>query len=269
VTRSNLTAARLAALERSLTPQERDIIGTLDRLRVATTKQLRRIHFADHTNASAARQAPALLASLAERRIVTKLERQVGGIRAGSRAAVWSLDLAGQRLASACGPAGGPTRRPWTPSLAFLAHRLAVSECFVNLTERCRTDSLDLLDFDAEPLCWRRYASPFGGTHSLKPDAYVRLGIGDVERGAFIEIDRATEGRSALTRKFRAYRQYWETGREQARRGYFPRVVFAVPDEERKGLLIDRCAEQPEESWPLWQVVLADDLTGCLIEGSP
>ncbi len=265
MTRRYLTAKRLADLERTLTPRERDIIGTLDRLRVATTEQLRRIHFTDRTNASAARQAPALLAALAERRIVLKLERQVGGIRAGSRAAVWSLDLAGQRLASACGPAGGPTRRPWTPSLDFIAHRLAISECYVDLIERCRTSAFDLLDFDAEPLCWRRYASAFGGTHSLKPDAFVRLGIGEMERGSFVEIDCATEGRAAIFRKLRAYRQYWETGREQERRGYFPRVIFAVPDEERAGVLLDRFAEQPEETQPLWRVVRADDLTAALI----
>lgn len=254
MTRPYFTAKRIAHLEQGLAPRERAIIDTLDRLRVATTDQLKRIDCADLTPRSAARRAPALLAGLAERRIVAKLERQVGGIRAGSRSAVWSLDLAGQRLASVCGPAGGRSlRRPWTPSLAFLAHRLAVSECYAALTERCQSESVELLDFDAEPLSWRRYASPFGGTRYLKPDAFARLGVGDFERGAFIEVDRATEGRSALAGKLRAYRQYWETGREQQRRNYFPRVVFAVPDEDRKAVLVDLCAAQPDETWPLWQ----------------
>lgn len=266
--RPYFTAKRIAHLERSLAPRERAIIDTLDRLRVATTDQLKRIDFADLTPRSAARRAPALLAHLAERRIATKLERQVGGARAGSKAAVWSLDVAGQRLSSVCGPAGGRSlRRPWTPSLAFLAHRLAVSECYAALTERCRSESVELLDFDAEPLSWRRFASPYGGTQFLKPDAFARLGVGDFERGAFIEIDRATEGRSALIRKLRVYRLYWETGREQVRRGYFPRVVFAVPDEDRKAGLVEVCAAQPDETWPLWQVVVADELADALIGG--
>ncbi|MGC1165827.1 MAG: replication-relaxation family protein [Solirubrobacterales bacterium] len=266
VSRPYLTAGRLADLERTLAPRERAIIETLDRLRVATTDHLKRLHFADLTPHSASREAPRLLARLAERRIVLKLERQLGGIRAGSRAAVWSLDLAGQRLASVCGPAGGRrVRRPWTPSLAFLAHRLAVSACCVSLTERCRSGAGDLLAFDAEPLSWRRYASPYGGTAILKPDAFVRLAAGDFERGAFVEIDRATEARATIAGKLRTYRQYWETGREQQRRGYFPRVVFAVPDEGRKAVLVDLCAAQPEETWPLWQVVLSDDLTDALI----
>jgi hypothetical protein len=267
MSRRYLTARRLVDLERTLAPRERAIIITLDRLRVATTEQLRRIDFHELAPRSAARKAPATLAVLAERQIVVKLERQVGGVRAGSRAAVWSLDTAGQRLASSCGPGGGRTRKPWTPSLAFLAHRLEVSECYARLVGRCRSGAADLLDFDAEPLAWRRYASPFGGTRSLKPDAYVRLGVGDFERGAFIEVDRSTEGRAALAGKLRAYRQYWETGREQERRGYFPRVVFAVPDPDRQAVLEDLCDDQPEETRPLWQVVVMDDVTDALIGG--
>lgn len=264
--RSYITAARLAVLERSLDPREQAIIDTLDRLRVATTEQLKRLHFADLTPRSAARQAPKVLARLAEQRVTCKLERQLGGVRAGSRAAVWSLDLAGQRLApSACGPAGNyRRRRPWTPSLTFIAHRLAVSECFVSLTERCRSGADELLDFEAEPLSWRRYTSPYGGASILKPDAFCRVAVGDFERGAFVEIDRATESRSTLATKLRAYRTFWETGREQERRGYFPRVVFAVPDEDRKEAVVDLFAAQPEETWPLWQVVLAGDLVAAL-----
>jgi hypothetical protein len=270
VSRRYATKKRIAHLEETLTPRERAIIDTLDRLRVATTEQIRRIHFADLTTHSAARQAPTLLASLAARQVVVKLERQVGGVRAGSRAAVWSLDTAGQRLASSCGPAGGQhRRRPWTPSLSFLAHRLAISEVFASLTEREQAGAVEILDFDAEPLSWRRFTSTHGGTAYLKPDAFVRLGVGEVERAAFVEIDRATESRSTLAVKLRAYRQYWETGREQERRGYFPRVVFAVPTEERKVVLVDLFGNQPTETWPLWQVVLADDLSNALIGGKP
>lgn len=270
MTRRYATKKRIAHLERTLTPRDRAIIDTLDRLRVATTEQLRRIHFADLTPRSAARQAPAILGSLAARQVVVKLERQVGGVRAGSKAAVWSLDAVGQRLASSCGPAGGHhRRRPWSVSLSFLAHRLAVSEVFAGLSESERAGAVEVLDFDAEPLSWRRFISAHGGTAYLKPDAFVRLGVGKVERAAFVEVDRDTESRSTLAVKLRAYRQYWDTGREQERRGYFPKVVFAVPSEERKAVLVDLFTNQPTETWPLWQVVLTDELTGALIGGKP
>lgn len=263
---SYVTAKRLAELERQLAPRDREIVKTLDRLRVATTGQLARLHFDELTPRSAARQAPQALKRLADRRIATRLERQIGGLRAGSKATVWSLDLAGQRLASVCGPAGGRTcRRPWTPSLSFLAHRLAVSECYVVLVERCRAGQTELLDFDAEPYCWRRYAAPHGALATLKPDAFVRLGTGDFERGAFVEVDRATEASSTLTRKLTAYRHFWESGREQERRGYFPEVVVSVPTEARKAVMVGVCGAQPEEAWSLFRVVLAPDLPDALL----
>lgn len=262
-----VTAGRLAHLERRLSARDRAIVDTLDRLRVATTDQLRRLHFAGLSPASAARQAPRTLRRLTTYRVVVPLPRPIGGVRAGSRATVWSLDLAGQRLASACGPAGGTRpRQPWTTGLPFVAHRLAVSECYVALTEASRAGSCDLLDFEAEPLSWRRYASPYGGWAHVKPDAFVRLAIGAYERGVFVEIDRATEATSTLARKLAAYRRYWEAGREQGRRGYFPQVVFSVPSEERKAALVEVCARQPSESWPLFRVVLAGDLIAALLE---
>lgn len=263
--RGYVTQARVAELERKLAPRDRDIIDSLDRLRVATTKHLARLHFADLTEGSAARQAPSTLRRLSDLGLVTHLDRQVGGVRAGSASTVWSLDLAGQRLASACGPAGGRTcRRPWTPGVQFLAHRLDVSETYVKLVETCRKRGRELLNFDAEPLCWRRFVAPLGGTAFLKPDAFARLAIGDFERGAFIEIDRATESRNTLKRKLATYRHFWETGREQERRGYFPEVIWQVPTEARKEVLVDLFAAQPEEVWPLFRVVPDGDLIAAL-----
>lgn len=267
--RRYVTARRLAELDRQLSERDRALIETLDRLRVATTAQLRRLHFTDLTSASSARQAPTALRRLAGLQVLTELPRRVGGVRSGSAAAIWSLDLAGQRLTSFCGPAGGrTTRRPWTPSLAFLAHRLDVSECYVSLVEAARAGRCELLDFEAEPFSWRRYAAPFGGTAQLKPDAFARLAVGEYERGAFIEIDRATESPSTVGRKLRSYRHYWQTSREQERRGYFPQVVFSVPTEARKSVLVDLCGREPEETWPLYRVVLADELTDAVI-GEP
>lgn len=198
------------------------------------------------------------------------LERQLGGVRAGSAATVWSLDIGGQKLASVAGPAGGiRTRRPWTPGLSFLAHRLAVTEVYVELTEAARGGAIELLSFDAEPLCWRRYAAPHGGFEYLKPDAFVRLVSGDYERGAFVEIDRSTESAPTIARKATAYRRAWEAGREQERWGYFPQVVFAVPDERRKQVVVDVCARQPAEAHALLRVVCAGGLLAALVGGPP
>lgn len=260
-----VTAKRLARIETALSARDLAVLGSLDQFRVATTNQLRQLHFADLTTASAARQAPRTLRRLEGLKLVACLERQLGGVRAGSVAAVWSLDTAGQRLASAVGPAGGlRTRRPWTPGLPFLAHRLGITECAVALTEAAREGRCDLLEFAAEPQSWRRYAAPYGGWAQLKPDAFVRLTVGDFERGVFVEIDRATEARSTIARKLAAYRRYWQSNREQARRGYFPQVVFSVPTEERKAALVTLAGREPADTWPLYRIVLEADLTAAV-----
>jgi len=261
-----ITTGRVNQLERTLSERDRAIIETLDALRVATTAQLRRLHFTALTDASAARQAPKTLRRLETYGVLTVLPRTVGGARAGSSATVWALDVAGQRFASEAGPAGGVrTRRPWVPSLPFVAHRLSVSELYVSLTEAARAGASEVLSFEAEPQSWRRFTGPHGTAAYVKPDAAVRLAVGEFERGAFVEIDRATEARPTLTRKCTAYRRYWEAGREQARFGYFPRVVFAVPTEARKAAVAEVFTAQPEEAWELFRVVLARDLTSVLL----
>jgi hypothetical protein len=266
--RRYITAATIARIERRLSDRDRAIIETLDTLRVATTAQLKRLHFAELTDASAARQAPKALQRLAQLGALTMLDRRVGGVRAGSAATVWALDAAGQRIASEAGPAGGTRpRRPWTPSLPFIAHRLDISSLYVDLVEAHRNAACELILFEAEPLAWRRFAGPHGGSSNVKPDAAVRLGVADFERGFFIEVDRGTEALPTIARKCLAYRRYWEAGREQSRLGYFPRVVFSVMTAARKEALAEVIAHQPEESQLLFQVVRAEDLLGALLGG--
>lgn len=259
--RSRVTEAYVAELAVELNPRELALVQTLDRLRLASVKQLERLHFAGGTPQANARQARRTLAGLSQRRVVVRLERQVGGVRAGSRGSVYALDVAGQRLASACGPAGGVRiRRPWTPGSAFVAHQLAVSELYVRLTELSRAGRLEVLDFDAEPACWRTFTGLGGARTVLKPDAFVRLGLGHFEDSYFVEVDRATHSGQSVARKLTLYRRYWQTGREQSRRGgVFPKVLVLAPSQTRRAALVGLAADQPAESWPLFQIVSYDD----------
>ena len=257
VTGRRVTEARVQRLAAQLGDSDRALVETLDRVRVATARQLARLHAPDGTPASGLRQTQTRLSRLTRLRIVARLERQIGGVRAGSAGFVYALDVAGQRLASACGPAGGVRlRRPWTPGAAFLAHSLAVSDLYVRLRESERTAQLDeLLAFDGEPLCWRSFAGIGGGRVWLKPDAFVRIALGDFEDSYFVEVDRGTQSGPTIARKLRTYRRYFDTGREQERNGVFPRVVFVAPDLTRKAALVDFAAEQPPDSWPLFRIV--------------
>ena len=264
-----VTAARVEKLDAQLSARDRAVIETLDLLRVCCTRQIERLHFIRGTDLANARMCRKTLKRLVSLGVISRLERRVGGVRAGSSGFVYALDTAGQRLASASGPAGGRRlRRPWTPGQAFLRHQLDVSKLYVRLQETERTGKLELLEFWAEPLCWRRFTGIGGVRTVLKPDAFVRVGAGEFEHLAFIEVDRATESASTIARKLAVYRRYFQTGREQDRFGTFPRVVFLVPSEERKAVIVDVFAGQPAGNWELFRVALFDDAVTALTEGA-
>jgi hypothetical protein len=260
MTRAYVTAGRVAELERSLSNRELAIVATLDRVRLATSEQLLRLHGGSGTRRSVIRGMQRTLTRLLSLRVVARLDRTVGGVRAGSSGHVYALDAAGQRIASGSGPAGGRRlRRPWTPGVVFVAHQLAVTELYVLLREAEGAGPFELLDFWAEPLCWRTFTGLGGARVVLKPDAFVRVGLGEVEDLYFLEVDRATHSLPAIERKSAIYRRYFQTGREQERWNVFPKVLFLVPTEARKEALVDTLGRQPAADWGLFQVAHQDD----------
>lgn len=265
-----VTEARVSELAARLSPTELAVIETLDRVRLASALQLQALHATGSGSpATLARRMRRTLARLERLSVLARLERRIGGVRAGSAGYVYALDVAGQRLASACGPAGGRRiRRPWTPGGSFIAHTLDVTELYVGLRRREDAGDLALLGFDAEPLCWRTFAGLGGGRACLKPDAFVRAAAAHREYFSFVEVDRATHSAPALGRKLTVYRRYLASGRDQARFGLFPQVTIVVPDKRRKQVAVDVCSAQPADSWPLWRVVLASDAVAALSGGS-
>ena len=130
---------------------------------------------------------------------------------------------------------------------------LAVSQLYVDLRQQEQRGKLELIEFQAEPACRRRYMS---GDRSvtLKPDAYVVTAVGDFERYQFAEIDRGTESLSVVRRKAEAYVEYWRLGIEAERLGVFPQVVWLVPDKSRKVVLVRALARVPAEEWQMYEV---------------
>lgn len=107
----------------------------------------------------------------------------------------------------------------------------------VNVLQAGQAGQLDVLDWQTEPSCWRRF-SGMGGTQTIRPDAFLSLGVGAYELRWFCEIDRSTESLPTLLRKCRLYADYYQSGVEQARHdGVFPRVAWVVPDEARAARL--------------------------------
>ena len=261
-------SVRLVDLANSLSDRDRIIIEAVARLRLVSSRQLERLFFAEIAHpVTRARLARRVLARLVARGVLGRLERRVGGVRAGAAGHVYFAASAGQRLVAYW--QGEGLRRPrnrYEPSSAFVRHTLAVAETYVLLVEGERTGLLELLEFQGEPACWRSFVGPGGARLSLKPDARVRLGLdGGEEEHAFLEIDCGTEGRTALAHKCRAYIAYWRSGAE---REVFPRVVWIATSEQRVGLLIDICGSLPADAWKLFAVT-THARTLAVLSGSP
>jgi hypothetical protein len=207
------------------------------------------------------------LRRLVDLRVLARVERPSGGLYGGSPGNVFTLHVAGLRLAN--GDAGRQSpRRPHPVSRTFLDHALAVTEWYVRLAEAERTGGPKVLDFQGEPGSWRQFASYAGGREVLKPDAFVSLVSGEWEDRFFLEIDRSTEHTPALRRQLDRYVRYWRSGQEQATSEVFPGVLWIVPDVERHAVLVDVIGHLPAEAWPIFRVSVENEALQVLTGGA-
>ncbi len=219
----------LARLHEHLSARDLAVIDSVSKHRFLTGKQLERLHFHEHsTKATGARVCRDVLARLTRQRLLTRLRRRVGGVRAGSVSYVYALGPVGRRLVDAEAP-----RHVSEPSSTFLAHTLAVADAHLALVEGARGGGFELIEVEIEPAAWRRYPNAAGAHQTLRPDLYAVSAKGEFEYCWFLEIDRGTEHRPALVRKCRQYEAYWRTGIEPERSGTFPLVVWVTCDETR------------------------------------
>ncbi len=177
--------------------------------------------------------------------------------------------MAGQALISRSGPAGGSKlQTPWTPSRAFLAHRLSISGLYVELMQAGRAGELALQRFEAEPTAWRSFTGAHGAPARLKPDAYLQVALGEYLDSYFVEVDLATESPAVIARKAAVYRAYWQTGREQATHdGVFPLVAFLVPTPLRARVVQDVLRKQSADTRELFRVGLLAEALALFTSG--
>jgi hypothetical protein len=230
--RPYVSARGLTQTRERLSERDLSVIRQVAELRLMSARQIQALHFpdAEHDNEQAATRArQRVLERLTRERLLIRLERRIGGVRAGSAGFVLALGSVGQRVLAS----DGPRRRSYEPTLRFVDHTLAVAQLIVDVTVASRRGLLDLLDVQAEPRCWREF-SGMGGRRLLRPDAFLVLGSGKYELRWFIEVDRASESLPVIVRKCRLYADYYQSGKEQAAQGgVFPRVCWVVPDETR------------------------------------
>ncbi|MGO9458025.1 MAG: replication-relaxation family protein, partial [Acidimicrobiales bacterium] len=131
-----------------------------------------------------------------------------------------------------------------------------------------RSTSMEVLSYDTEPKCWRRYFGPGGARSVLKPDSLAVVGIDDYEDRYFIEADCGTEHRPHIVTKAKSYVRYWQSGSEQAQTGIFPYVLWIAPDEQRATFLVDVLASLPPEHWQIFMVTTADSAAQQMTKGT-
>jgi hypothetical protein len=230
--RAYVSARGLTELGERLSERDLAIVAQVAALRLMSARQIQALHFpvGEHQNAGAATRArQRVVARLLRERLLTALERRVGGIRAGSAGLIVALGPVGKRLLS-----GDGRQRPYEPSHRFVDHTLAVAQLVTDLSIAAQIGQLDLLSWQAEPDCWRTFLGFGGERRVLRPDAFVVLGAGDYELRWFVEVDRSSESLPVIRRKCRLYADYYQAGDEQAAAGgVFPRVCWVAPDSAR------------------------------------
>jgi hypothetical protein len=138
--------------------------------------------------------------------------------------------------------------------MLFLQHTLLVTELHVQLHEADRSRRIELLELTAEPACWRSWSRMGSQRLILKPDSFVRLGIGAYEDSWFVEIDRGTEGSRAILGQLQTYVAYYHSNVEQQTRGVFPRVLWTAETDQRCAVLMACVQQLPPGVRQLFQV---------------
>lgn len=241
----------------ALSENRRELLELLRTHRFATSRQLTRFALTRYSSASSAhRQTLRHLADLEEQRLVTRLERRIGGWQRGSDVAVWSLTTTGLRLLT------GSTRRqrPQAVSTTFLAHTLATTEVCLVVSETVREIEGAEVSLAQEPDCWRSFPSPAGGLITLRPDLTATITSPEYTDHYFLEVDRATENPARIVRTTRQYLAYQQSGIEQEALGVFPAVIWIMPHAKRQAQLTRHLSVEPGVPSDLWLVITLDQL---------
>lgn len=264
-----MSPADTASLLMRLSKRDVAILESLRAYRLLNTVQIRRLHFAHGhaTPAAASGATMRVLARLEARSLVTRLERRIGGVRAGSSGIVWQLGATGERLLRTMH--GRKRRRYVEPSPAFVAHTLAVAELAIGLHELQDRGAIELASLETEPSCWRSFVSPHGTLEWLKPDLFVITASGDYEDHWFLEADLATEHPPVIVRKAKTYQRYAATGAHQARHGLFPAVAWVVPDMARQGAIQAALAADKAIQPGLFRVATTGEFSDLITTGHP
>ena len=247
-------------------PMQARLLALVAAHRFATTTQLARLTAPEYASpASALRQTQRHLASLAQQRLLTSLERRVGGWQGGSAVTVWAATTRGHRLVAAEGEEVPRRQRPREVSTTFLDHLLAITEVRTSIEEAVRQEADTEAAVALEPDCWRTALSPSGQVQVLRPDLAVTITSPAYEDRYFVEVDRATENPGRVIATCWRYQEHQAQASDG---GVFPLVVWLVPGDRRRHRLERAIAHSTGLLRELFRVIRLDQLP-TLIHGGP
>lgn len=132
----------------------------------------------------------------------------------------------------------------------------------VALGEANRTGTLECIEVQSEPECWRTFLAGLGGRLTLKPDLFVRIAVpgSTYEDRWYIEVDLATEAMGTILAKAKRYLAHYRSGSEPIH----PRVLWAVPDAHRAERIHSALGRLPAEAQRMFSVCLLGEVVKCL-----
>ena len=251
-------------------PMQARLLALVAAHRFATTTQLARLTTLEYaSSASALRQTQRHLASLAQQRLLTSLERRVGGWQGGSAVTIWAATTRGhRRMAAAEGEEVPRRQRPREVSTTFLDHLLAITEVRTSIEEAVRQEADTEATVVLEPDCWRTALSPSGQVQVLRPDLAVTITSPAYEDRYLMEVDRATENPGRVIATCWRYQEHQATSSQASDGGVFPLVVWLVPTDRRRHRLERAIAHSTGLLRDLFRVIRLDQLP-TLIHGGP
>lgn len=250
-------------------PMQARLLALVAAHRFATTTQLSRLTALEYASpASALRQTQRHLASLAQQRLLTSLERRVGGWQGGSAVTVWAATTRGHRLVAAENGEDEEVarrQRPREVSTTFLDHLLAITEVRTSIEEAVRQQTDTEATVALEPDCWRTRLGPSGQPQVLRPDLAVTVTSPAYEDRYLVEVDRATENPGRVIATCWRYQEHHAQAGDG---GVFPLVVWLVPNDRRRHRLERAIAHSTGLLRDLFRVIRLDQLP-TLIHGGP
>lgn len=259
---SRISAHYLDVIAHQLTASDQATLLLLAEARLCTGQQLARWLWSSQSptdaNARAARRA---LARLETWRVIDRLAHRIGGVRRGSASIVYCLGPAGRKLLVR---RGYEARRLFAPGERYIIHTLSKIELCVRLHQAMLDGKLDVIECQMEPSCWRSFIGMMGAAVVLKPDLFLRIGVGALEDRWFIEVDLATESVPTLTAKAKRYLAHFKSGEEQRRHGIYPRVIWTAPDPRRAEQIREALDRLPKAAKRLFVIWDYDEVIGRL-----